>query len=298
MKKGIKNLAIATMVGVASMGMLTGCKSEEKEDLKPYIQVSGLDVAYIQNEDINLEGAKVLYYSDKNDKTADEINLKDCMISNLSTEETGNKIMKVFFNGCELEINYKVMSASELVDLYNAAYDNFWYAQNIHADMVLSLESEFVSMNVLNNKYYATDGTKQQWIQKENDDWYNYSIEGQTNKKSVMVGVIAKDNIKEYAFESIINLEDRELNVDIVNEFTSWEYDINGHDSVITFKQNGVEGVQETKLTIKNEKFVKVEHRFFEEDGVTLAYDITSTISYNAEDVNMVELPNIEWTEN
>ena len=52
MKKGIKNLAVATMVGVASMGLMTGCK---KEEAKPYIQVSGLDVAYIQNEDINLE---------------------------------------------------------------------------------------------------------------------------------------------------------------------------------------------------------------------------------------------------
>lgn len=290
--KKLTALALAGVLGVASFGMM-GCKQEEA---KPYIQVKGLDTTYIQNEEINLEGAKVLYYSDKNDTTADEIKLQECMIANFNTETTGKKTLKVIWNGCELEINYNVMLKSEFIDLYNTAYNNFMFAQNIHSNTNISSGSDslVVYENVFNNKYYATSGTEQRWIQKEDNNWFWYSIEGESNKKELIM--VENDNIREFVYESMFYLENEEFTTNIVDEFISWEYEINGDEAVLIFKQDGSEGLQESKLTIQNEKFVKVENKFFGENGVDVEINLITTLSYNAEDVEMVDLPtDVDW---
>ena len=301
MKKGVKNLAIAAAVGVAATGLLVGCKTE---DPKPYIQVSGLDTGYLVGQDINLEGAKILYYSDKNDKTADEITLQESMIANFSTEQAGEKVMKVLWNGFELEIDYSVVTNTDFINAYNTAYENFMNATDIHADM-RAISNDGVQCGgaeISNNKYYDYAGIEgeeislEHWIQKEGDIWYVYEKEEDGYFKEIC-SMIVNDNVNEYVYESLVMMENQEIDEVIFNQFEDIEYNINGTKTILSFKINGGEGLQKIKLTIEDGKFVEVENYFFE-DGSSeeIDFSLYTSISYNAEDVNMVDLPtNVDW---
>ena len=61
--------------------------------------------------------------------------------------------------------------------------------------------------NVFNNKYYATSGTEQRWIQKEDNNWFMYSIASESYIKSSVNSVIVNDNIREFVYESMFYLE-------------------------------------------------------------------------------------------
>lgn len=301
MKKGIKNLAIATMVGIASMGLMTGCK---KEEAKPYIQVSGLDVAYIQNEDINLEGAKILYYSDKNDTTADEIKLTESMIANFDTDTTGEKKMKVLWNNFELEINYSVISTTDFINLYNTAYDNLMNAENVHADMIVGqgVEQTIASTNVKNNKFYAKFSKNgqfvgEEWVQQYNNCWYYYELESEDVKRRTDISEeILNNNVMEYCMNYFIALS-IPINNEIISE-CEISYEIDGLKTILTF--SSVNAQNETSITqsiIENEKFIGADYMILNSDGTTKLSTI-STISYNIEEVEMVDLPtDVEWSD-
>ncbi len=299
MKKGIKNLAIATMIGVASMGLMTGC---EKEEDKPYIQVKGLDTAYIQNGEINLEGAKILYYSNKKDTTADEIRLQESMIANFSTEETGNKVMKVLWNGFELEVQYSVVSVDEVISLYNDARETLLNAEKVHGDMVYtnSLRTYQQSSNVSNNKYYGYARENNQlmyekWCEKDGDVWYLYESDYESDEdiRDELIGV-ENDNVMEWAMSAFIGQTGEFTSENLSNFNVDVEYD--GEKTTLILKSKGEEDHSLT-YTIENGKFVYVEMIERDSEGEIKSL-VTSTISYNAEDVEMIDLPtDVEWTD-
>ncbi len=306
MKRKIKNLAIAGMVGIASMGIMTACKKEDPKPPvpQPYIEVQGLDTGYIVGETLNIEDAKILYYSSKNDTTADEITLTKSMIANFSTEEAGNKTMKVLWNGFEVEIDYSVVNATGFINLYNTAYENFINTTDIHVEMS-AISGNVVQVGgaeVSNNKYYDFAGIEgeeiklQHWIQQENNVWYAYEIEEDGCFRDVLDMTMPNDNIMEYAFEGILMMENEELTINRFSQLEDVNFDIYGTKTILSFKLNGEEGLQETKLTIEDGKFTKVKSKFYEEDGINVEFSYSATISYNAEDVERVELPtDVQW---
>ena len=301
MKKGIKNLAIATMVGVASMGLMTGCKKEED---KPYIQVSGLDTAYIQNEDINLEGAKILYYSEKNDTTADEIKLTESMIANFNTETTGEKKMKVLWNNFELEINYSVISTTDFINLYNTAYDNLMNAEYVHGDLTYDFETglKVTSSNVTNNKCYVkavvqgTNETEEEWCEEYGGVWYRYNIEGEEKTREDINSQITNGNVMECVMNNFIGSGSK-LDASALEYIDEICYDIDGTKTILSIKVFD-EDYNETNITefiIENNKFIGCNAKVENAEG-EINTIVTSIISYNAEDVEMVDLPtDVEW---
>ncbi len=300
MKKGIKNLAIATMVGVAATGLLTGCKLNEP---KPYIQVSGFDTGYMIGEEINLDGAKILYYSDKNDTTADEIKLTESMVANFNTETEGEKKMKVFFNGCELEIDYSVISTTEFINLYNTAFDNLMNAENVHGELHMTLGTQEMKIysNVKNNKYYSKmefgDEIEQEWIEQYNNEWFDYLIEDTTEGMKYRIYNVSEEilngKVMERAITNFIG-QSTKLNEEAISN-ARISVDLDSDTLILIVKFGGSDESNEIKFMINEQKFIGVEmvERYSEGEG-TLHY--SSTISYNAEDVEMVDLPgNIEW---
>ena len=299
MKKGIKNLAIATMVGVASMGLMTGCQKEED---KPYIQVSGLDTAYIQNEGIDLEGAKILYYSNKNDTTADEIKLTESMIANFDTDTTGEKKMKVLWNNLELEINYSVFSASDFINIYNNAFENLMNAENVHADMIIGQGSEQInaSSNLKNNKCYIKvdgfgDSKIEEWYEQYGGKWYKYCLEVEKKSRKDISSEILNNNVMGYVVSSFI-ASGSKLSVEDLNGFNGYSIDVENGKIIWTVNfpaeenQTGV-----LKYTIENEKIIECEWKVLNQNNEIVTINL-STISYNIEDVEMVDLPtNIVW---
>ena len=300
MKKGIKNLAIATMVGVASMGLMTGCKKEED---KPYIQVRGLDTAYIQNEDINLEGAKILYYSNIKDTTADEIALTESMIANFDTDTTGQKKMKVLWNNFELEINYSVISTTDFINIYNTAYDNLMNAEYVHGDATHCYGSPevYTSANVANNKFYiktivqGTTEKDEEWCEQYSGVWYRYNIEGEEKTREDISSEITNGKVMEYVMTCFIG-QGSKLNEEALGN-VEITIDIEGTKIILSIKVFDEEYNETniTKFIIENNKFVGCNFKVENAEGEinTMA---TSIISYNAEDVEMVDLPtNVQW---
>ncbi len=305
MKKGIKNLAIATMIGVASMGLMTGCKKDED---KPYIQLSGFDTTYIQNEDINLEGAKILYFSDKNDTTADEIKLTESMIANFNTETTGEKKMKVLWNGFELEIDYSVISTADIVSMYNTAYQNLLNAEHVHGSMTYSYENVSMEIfaNVKDNKFYGKmqfgDEVEENWCEKVGDKWFRFLDEedsetGEDLKRRYNINSkISSENVMEYAITNFISMDSRleESDLEFYDEVL---YDFDGAKTILTFKIGVDEGLtQIDEWIIENNKFIGCSMKEENSSG-EVEYSISSSLSYNLEDVEMVNLPvgALEW---
>lgn len=292
MKKGIKNLAIAAMVGVASMGLMTGCKKEEE---KPYIQVSGLDVAYIQNEDINLEGAKILYYSNKNDTTADEIKLTESMVANFDTDTTGEKKMKVLWNNFELEINYSVVSESDLVSLYNQAFNNFMNSEKVKFAIDASDDSYDANGSIYysNNKVYANylqNGENQQeWFQKEEDVWYVY-LKSETVQSKAVVGEY--ENIKSRLSAYFLLPCYSQIDSNLINEKEMiFSYDIeNSKKVIILTMKNGLDEFIDYKVTFD------ANNRF--ESWSAISDNNNSRVScfYDFYDNEMIEVPtDVQW---
>ncbi|MBO5954916.1 MAG: hypothetical protein J6Q13_02995 [Clostridia bacterium] len=308
MKKGIKNLAIATMVGVVSMGLMTGCK---KEEAKPYIQVRGLDVAYFQNEDINLEGAKILYYSDKNDTTADEIKLTESMIANFDTDTIGEKKMKVLWNNFELEINYSVISTTDFINLYNTAYDNLMNANCARGNLLVNHDNivENVLVNKLNNQIYSNSvykqdneviGETQEWIQKYNNVWYQYIYD--ENEENQIRRDVSEDILNNNVMECCMNYfigSGSKLDASALEYIDEICYDIDGTKTILSIKVFD-EDYNETNIIefiIENNKFIGCNAKVENAEGEIRTVS-TSIISYNLEDVEMVDLPtDVEWTE-
>ena len=309
MKRGIKNFAIATMVGVASLGLMTGCVKDDKghvenkplED-KPYIQVVGLDTGYIVGETLNVEGAKILYYSNLNDTTADEITITESMIANFSTEEAGSKVLKVIWNGFELEIDYSVISTNDFINIYNAAFDNIMNAKNVHADIVRQDSEQLVaSTNVKNNKFYASfsqngEFVGEEWVEKYNNNWFYYELKGADIKSRRNINEeIENDNFMEFVIGSFIMTGSR-LTVEGLSGLNGFSIDFKNGKTI--WKVNPLEEENQIAIleyTIENEKIIKCDWTVYNQNQeVTIR--ALSTISYNAEDVEMVDLPtDIAW---
>ena len=160
--------------------------------------------------------------------------------------------------------------------------------------------AQYGGVEISDNKYYDFAGIEgesimlQHWIEKHNNIWYAYEIEEDGNFKSVC-DMIKNDNIMEYAFESLMFMEDKPLDIETFAQLENVGFDVDGSKFILSFKIEGEEA-HETKLTIKDGKIIKVESNFYELEELDFSYYVT--VSYNAEDVQRVDLPtNIIWTE-
>ena len=141
--------------------------------------------------------------------------------------------MKVLWNGFALEINYSVISENDFIDLYNNAYDNFINSTDVHAQMRV-VSGDVVQVGgaeVSNNKYYDFAGIEgeeielQHWIEKYNNIWYVYEIEEDGCFRNEC-DMIVNDNIMEYAFESVLMMENEELSAAAFSELKDVKFDI------------------------------------------------------------------------
>jgi len=307
MKKGLKNLAIASMVGVASLGLMTGC---EMGDDEAYIKVKGLDTGYMVGETIDLENAKILYYSNKKDKTADEIKLNENMVANFNTETAGDKTMKVFFNGCELEIEYTVKSTTDFIYIFNKAYDNLLNAPHTHAETAFvedGVESARAFINVQNNKYYSTYGdaeeyasgtVEKEWIEKSNNTWFAYLDERGDKSRCDYSDNIVEGNVMSYVAPGVLSVE--KLTNDFITECGAvLAIDFDGNKTVLKFNMvfeeeyEGETYAERINVTyvIENEKFISMKYIEDTDTPDSVDEEITVQISYNIEDVEMEALP-------
>ena len=85
--------------------MMVGC--DEPDDV-PYIEVSGVVTTYNLNDELNLLNAEGRYFEDSDDDDPDSFAVTRLMVSNFSTNETGNFTMKITYKGCVLLLDYKV----------------------------------------------------------------------------------------------------------------------------------------------------------------------------------------------
>lgn len=290
MKKGFKNLMVAAGLCAATMGLMTGC--QKKEEDKPYIRVSGLDVGYFQNEEINLDGAKILYYENKNDTTADEIKLTENMIANFNTETTGEKKMKVFWNNFQLEIDYSVISKEKFVDIYNNVLNNTLNAKNMHVESTrrqVGDDDEVAKIEFSNNLAYLhtlNNENFKMWYRQEDLNLYEYEIESGVATKSLVDGDLGIQGI---ILRMCACSDGQPLNLETFNSYTNVRYDVKGNKTIMSYNISTEDSIQ---LIIVDNKIV--ECLFVGETEEPYSYE--TTISYNAEDVEMVEVPtDVEW---
>ncbi len=309
-KKKLTALALAGVLGIASLGMMGCGKESTTEELKPYIEVAGLDTAYIQNEEINLDGAKILYYSDQNDATADEVRLQESMIANFSTEEVGEKKMKVFFNGCELEIDYSVVSKEFVQNLYATALDNMKNSDYVrvveelidtNAWEELDVEATRLIYNLTKEKIYFVweyqdEITAEEWIENDGSKWMDYyRWNDNYSRTDVNDEVLEYNNLIGWYIENgpmpIIPQE-------MLSQVTL-SYDIEGEYEVLSAtiemedEEDGVY-IYQFEYQILDGKIVSYSSMCSLGDLFALN---EATISYNEEDIELVNLPDNadEW---
>lgn len=299
MKKGLKNLAIATMVGVASMGFMTGC-IKQPEDPTPYIKIAGLDTAYMQNQSINLDGAKILYYSDKNDTTADEVELQESMIANFKTDTTGQKKMRVLWNNFEVEVQYTVFSEEDIANLYNTARSNLINATHAHAEISISNGTRVIYShlaNVANNKFYMScreNGTMslESWVQKEGNTWNRYDVNYGNSVNTKRAEDYNGSVVMDIVLDDFLETKD-ELNSEAMADIAA-DIDFEGNKIILSLKILLEENLVQN-YTIEDGRIVSLD--FVECDaGGVLRSRTTGIISYNLADVEMVGLPEVDWT--
>ena len=80
----------------------------EWDEYEPYIEVENLKRVYNVREQLDLTNAVVNYYEDDETTFPDEFVLTSDMVSNFSTETTGNFTMTITFYGVTLNIDYRV----------------------------------------------------------------------------------------------------------------------------------------------------------------------------------------------
>ena len=252
MKKVFKGLAIAGLIGATTLGV-AGCGNQPP---KPYIQLQGFDAAYVQGETINLEGAKVLSYEDLEDNTADEVELTKEMVANFTTEEVGDKKMKVTYNGLEVEVEYTVISRQEVLSSIDAAMENLMTEEYMRITTAISTVAEGVGLylndvtNVSDNKMYSASSgliSAETWVEKDDDVWYEYtkSTFGTASKKDITSSIV-NDKVLSILFEdSEVSPED----LSSLDDFASVSYDVDGTKTIFTLSAT-VEGVTEKIIVI------------------------------------------------
>lgn len=235
-KKKITTFALVGALGLASLGMV-GCgatppPAEEAEEANPYIQVMGLDTAYFVGGQINLEGAKVLYYSDIDDTTVDEYALEGDMISGFDSASAGSKKLKVEYSEAELEIDYSVISKADFISMYNTAYDNFLLEQNVFVEAVMNVDNVIFNISYLSmtqSKSYQVnlDGNRI-WEQKEGDNWYLCRIDQKGNKtKREITAEVENENLLTSRIKSVTPLTSKISGESELDNFSLF-YDIEG----------------------------------------------------------------------
>ena len=85
--------------------MMVGC---DGPDDVPYIEVSGVVTTYNLNDELNLLNAEGRYFEDSDDDDPDSFAVTRLMVSNFSTNQTGNFTMRITYKGCVLLLDYKV----------------------------------------------------------------------------------------------------------------------------------------------------------------------------------------------
>ncbi len=293
MKKGLKTLMVAGLIGTAGLGLMTGCESDDGKSTA-YIEIENLDTTWIQNQAISIDGAKIKYYENKDDSTPEVVDLKANMITNFNSALVGENTMTITYNDVSLQVDYHIYSMDDFISIFNTAIENLRTAPTVHSYWRCpddEVNAERQTENVKDGKLYTVwqDGEhiNKMWTVKEGDKWFEYSQQSFNNNIVKKEDLTDDENfagtIGDELVESVIGLD----NVGILLELegvNGYNIDFNNNEIVYTFTQ---EIGEKYVFHIKDNKFVE-----FEQFGLSSYY--LTTISYDEADVEMPALPTVE----
>lgn len=212
-----------------------------------------------------------------NESSSSEAEISNNMLFDYKTEEFISIEDKTFF-----------------LATYNKARANTLAKTTLRYEEIEEGDGYYIVTNIANNKIYEysthnEEESGQRWIQKEQDVWYCYSQESNFNQKFEVSDAIIDDNLVQY-----------------VSDGQLVEFDSNVVAMVDCFECCFENGYTKLIITIFEDEYEMQMIYYIEKGLITKMEEImpgepkmTWLISYNPEDVEMVELPtDIEWTEN
>ncbi|MBE5734898.1 MAG: hypothetical protein E7361_00370 [Clostridiales bacterium] len=184
MKKGrFKKFLAGTAMGLCALAMpfgLTGCnKDDDEKNFDPYISVFGIDTEYVLNEELDLSGAVLKYYKDKDTDQSDIVTKE--MVTWQGTDCVGEYTMHVVYNGESVAIKYNVYDADSIIQLVKETTNS---KTEIQVDQVINGSGVDYAIYKTNSEYYydntdggtsETDYVRQSWYVIEDNQKFEYS---------------------------------------------------------------------------------------------------------------------------
>ena len=309
MKKNIlKTLMVAGLVGVAGVGLMTGCEKKETPSTA-YIEVEGLNKTWIQGQGITIDGAKVKYYESEDDTIPDVVDLEASMITNFHSSLIGKNTMKIEYNGVTLDVNYTIFSMEQFETCYSTALDNlknstcFKIVERSYGANGLTLAevSQMMVKDEIIFESWEDEGTSywsKFWTVKEGGKWYKYeqiqnNLLSEIKNDLTDLGVIGNigDVVKKVVEENESWFWMPDANSYISAETCSgYKYDEEGNQTILTFymKDKGSSDYGYVRYYIEHNRFVKFEN------SINSIITMEAIFTYNEEAIEIPAVPVIE----
>ena len=191
MKKLKTALVTCLCLCFALMGgtIFVACNQKTEEEINPYIKVSGLSTACVVGDELDYSNAKILYYINLTDETPDTYPLTRDMVTGFSSDETGTRTLKVNYKIYTTEMDYKIISENDFIQIYNNAYNQLMHINNAHININAVFDDENISASALfKNKemylqYSDEFSSREIWTIKEGDCHNCYNTSDNTKRE-------------------------------------------------------------------------------------------------------------------
>ena len=253
-KNTLKTLMVAGLVGVAGVGLMTGCEKKEEEPKgsgTAYLEVLGLDTTWMKDDIISIKGASIRYFDSKDDTLPEECDLKVDMIENFSSKLEGTHKMIISYKDASLEVGYQIFNEENVKTIYNNAMQEVVNASVLRIDSDMESESAMKQGGVVYYKF-GESYKVQEWYAEESGKWYQYRQDNEDEPtkeeitdehdkydhinngfKKLILGVVG---LPETYYGLVDMVGEIKTNVDIVNNKTILEFNILAMNASVTME--------------------------------------------------------------
>lgn len=262
--------------------------------------------SYILDENRNIYTVEVSYitYNDMGDAAViDKIQFVFDDEKILSFKWGQNESDEIFEYDMGMLVEYKTQEFETIEDqglflaIYNEARENVLAQTTLRYEEIEVGGGYCIVSNIQDNKLYEyteynEEFFRQTWVKQESEAWIEYTISESDNssfgRKNDISNDFSSDNIIEYVIGNQCVVFDEET-IAMVDRFEcGFEYGCT--KLTLTIEEDGYE--MQMIYYIENGLITKIE------EDIPGESPMTWIISYNPEDVEMVELPtDVEWTE-
>jgi len=273
--------------------IFVACSQNSEEEINPYIKVSGLSTACMVGDELDYSNAKILYYTNLTDETPDEYPLTRDMITDFSSDTAGTRKLTATYKTHTTEMDYKIISENEFIEIYNNAHTNLMNVNNAKLSIEINT-NDAATILIKDKELYSNSvgsfGSTDVWVLKENGSYYRYSKGSTHATKQKLTNYKPSDMFEVGVFpEDTITFDSTNFDEKVSN----YAYQKFNNREIISFNYVGegfVDGaIVSCRFTIKDDKFAHVV-------WVMDEYNSTTNISYNVANEEIPALPeNVEF---